>query len=561
MEAAMVEKKDKAGGKRKKLSTRVMLYCVILALALCVVLGGLGYYIYYNKSMESYKMYIGSMLNIVDSTIDADDMRECIQNRTTSEKYENTQMRINNIKTNTMVEFIYIIAPTNPDHIEDVIYVCNAFTEEERVETPEDLVSICDPVQENAFPEFMLEVFNQTMYKDKDVSYIPNNAGFGNMLTGTKPVVDSEGNTVCLICVDFSMQEIYNTLYDYIITVIAGTVITAMIVLAVVISRIKRTIVRPIKEMAESAGDFVQLSHSTDNVSGLSYRHVPVSCNDEICLLSDSISRMTEDMLSYMQNLTKVTADRERISAELNVATQIQKSMIPRLYPAFPERAEFEIYGHIRSAQEMGGAFYDYFFIDNRYFGFFIGDINSTGIPAALMLVITRTMIKNYSQLGYSVDKICQETNNQLSGNNESAGMKITAFIGIIDLKTGILSYVNAGHKTPYLKHSGEAFEPLPSRGCFALGSMVNVPYWMQTVQLVQGDLLYLYTSGLTDACDRKGEAYSENRLLDTLNCQIEKVYAIENMAENIEHSVVEFMDGALQEKDIAALLFRYFGG
>ena len=139
--------------------------------------------------------------------------------------------------------------------------------------------------------------------------------------------------------------------------------------------------------------------------------------------------------------------------------------------------------------------------------------------------------------------------------------MKITAFMGIIDLETGILTYVNAGHKPPYLKRSGEAFEPLPSRGCFALGSMANVPYWKQSIQLVQGDLLFMYTSGLTDASDRKGETFSDTRLLDTLNGLIGKEYAIESMAGGIENAAADFMDGAPQNKDIAMLLFRYLCG
>lgn len=557
----MGKKEKTKGAVKKRLSTRVILYCCILAGALCIVLGSLGYYIYYTRSMNSYEMYVDSILNIVNSMVDADDMRECIKNMKTSDTYDETQRLINDVKANTAVEFIYIIAPMDPENMYDVVYVCNAFTEQEQIEEPEDLISIGDPVQQNAFPDFMLQTFHDAMYVSPEVSFIPNDAGFGYMLTGTMPVIDSQGNTVCLICVDFSMQEIYDTIYAYLFVIITGTVITAVIALMVIIARIKKTIVEPIEEMAAAAGDFVAQSHNTNDPSTLSYHKVDVKNDDEIRFLSDSIFNMTSDMISYMQNLTKVTADKERISAELGVATQIQESMIPKMYPAFPERPEFDIYGHIRSSRQMGGAFFDYFFIDNSHFGFFIGDVNSAGIPAALIMVITRTMIKNYSQLGYSVDKVCQETNNSLSGNNESAGMKITAFMGIIDLETGILTYVNAGHKTPFLKRAGESFEPLPSRGCFALGSMANVPYWKQSIQLVQGDLLFMYTDGLVKACDRKGDTFSEPRLLDTLNGLIGREYAIEVMASDIENTVLTFMDGAEQTNDIAMLLFRYFWG
>lgn len=546
--------------KRKKLSVRVIIYCSALAAALCIVLGGLGYYIYYTKSMDSYKMYVESTLNIVNSMIDADDMRECIRELKTSPVYDETQRRINDVKSNTMVQFIYIIAPLDKEDIQDVIYVCNAFTEQERLETPEDLVTIGEPVQEDAFTDQMLEVFNKTMFEAPEISYVANNAGFGNMLTGTKPVVDSEGKTICLVCVDFSMEEIYNTMYNYLIGVLLGTGITALLSLLIIIRRINKTIVVPIREMAGAAGDFISQSHKTQDPTGLAFHRVTVHSRDEIKLLSDSISDMMEDTVNYMSNLTRVTADKERISAELSVATQIQESMIPKMYPAFPERSEFDIYGHICSARQMGGSFFDYFFIDNTHFGFFIGDINHTGIPAALMMVITRTMIKNYSQLGYSVDKVFWETNNQISGNNESAGMKITAFMGIIDLDTGVLTYVNAGHRAPYLKHSGEDFEPLASKGCFALGSMANVLYWKQSIGLVQGDLLFMYTGGLIEAADKKGENFSEPRMVDILNQTVQEEYSISGITGKMENAVFEFMDGNEQNNDIAILLFRYFG-
>lgn len=546
---------------RQKLSTRVVVYCTALAFALCLILGAVGYYIYYIKTMESYEMYVDSILNIVNSMVDPEDMENCIRTLETSEKYEQTQKLMNDIKTNTVVQFIYIIAPMDKQNIHNVVYVCNAFTEEERINTPEDLVKIGQQVQNDAFPEFMLEVFNQTMFENPEVSFISNDAGFGNMLTGTKPVIDAQGNTICLICVDFSMEEIYSTMYDYILGIVLSTVLTALLALFIIVSRINQTIVKPIREMAAAAGDFVQQSHTVQDPTALVYRRVHVQQRDEIGLLSDSITGMMADVVDYMKNLTRVTADKERISAELNVATQIQQSMIPKIYPAFPERSEFEIYGNILSAKQMGGAFFDYFFIDNTHFGFFIGDIHHTGISAALMMVITRTMIKNYSQLGYDVDKVCQETNNQLRNNNESASMKITVFMGIVDLSTGNMTYVNAGHRPPYIKRSGKKFEQLPARENFPLGSMENVPYWKQSIRLVQGDLLFMYTRGLPDAQDKKGEDFSEQRMVEQMDYLVDTKYSIKDLAKGMEQSVKHFIDGAEQEQDIAWMLFRYFWG
>ena len=546
------------GTKQRKLSTRVVVYCCILAAALSLVLGGLGYAIYYLKSMSSYRMYIESTLNIVDSMVDADDMRICIESGQTSEKYDQLQQQIDNIKQNTMVEYIYLIVPMDVNDISNVQYVSIAYTEEEYLYESEDVIDIGEPVQEDAFTEDMLQVFHDAMFGVGEISYVSNNAGFGNMLTGTKPVIDSGQNTVCLICVDYSMEEISSTLFDYIIGIIIGTAITALITLLVIISGINRTVVRPIQAMAVAAGDFVQQTHEIDDPSLLVYKNVEVHTNDEISTLSESIRNMMSDMIHFMQNLTKAAADKERISAELNVANQIQDSMIPKIYPAFPERQEFDVYGSILYAQHMGNIFYDYFFIDNTHFGFFIGDISHTGISAALMMVIARTIIKNYAKLGFGVDRVFAETNNQISSSNESAGMKITAFRGIVDLETGIMSYVNAGHSQPFLKRSGEKFKELPCKNGFALGSMANVPYWKQEIQLVQGDMLFMYTNGLTEAYDRKGDIFSKERLEKMLNIWIAREYDIQGIAHTAKQSVQEFMNGAEQERDIAMLMFRY---
>lgn len=544
--------------KQRKLSTRVVAYCCILAAALSLVLGGLGYSIYYTKFMSSYRMYIKSTLNIIDSMVDADDMRICIESGQRTEKYNQLQQQIDNIKENTMVEFIYLIVPIDKDDISNIQYVSIAYTEEEYLYEADDIVSLGESVQEDAFADEMLQIFHETMFGVGEISYVPNNAGFGNMLTGTKPVIDSNGNTICLICVDYSMKEIESTMKDYLIGIIIGTILTALLTLLVIIARINRTVVKPIRAMAVAAEDFVQQTHEIEEPSQLVYKDVEVHTNDEIGILSESIQNMMSDMIRFMQNLTKATADKERISAELNVANQIQGSMIPKIYPAFPERQEFDVYGSILYSGQMGGTFYDYFFIDHTHFGFFIGDINHTGISAALMMVIARTMIKNYAQLGYAVDRICMETNNQISSSNEAAGMKITAFMGIVDLESGVMTYVNAGHCQPFLKRSGEQFQELYCKNCFALGSMANVPYWKQEIQLVQGDMLFMYTNGFIEAYDRKGDMFSKERLKDMLNLWIVREYEIQGIAQTAQQSVLDFMNGAEQERDIAMLMFRY---
>lgn len=546
--------------KKKKLSQRVVAYCSALAAALCLILGVLGYWIYYENAMKSYKMYIESTLSIVNSMIDADDMRRCLEDLRISDTYQETQLLLDDIKTNTMVEYIYLIEPLDESNPQAVRYVCIAYTEEERLYEPEDIIEIGEPVQADAFSEEMLQVFHDTMFGGAGISYVSNSAGFGNMLTGTRPLKDSEGNTVCLICVDFSMEAIAHTLYEYLFVVLAGTLVTALAALVVIIRRINKTIVEPVRRMAEAAEDFVVQSQTVKDPEKLAYRNVSVKKKDEIRVLSESISHMMADMVSYMRNLTKTAAERERMLAEVNAAAQIQTSMLPGRYPAFPERTEFDIYGKLRLAGQMGGAFFDYFLVDASHLGILAGDMDHTGIPAALMLVIARTIIRNLCRLGYAPDKVFHETNNQLNDSNETAGMKITAFLGILNLETGVLEYVNAGHPAPLLKKAGGGFRPLSARPCFALASMANVPYFKQEVKLVQGDLLVLYTQGLTEAKDRRKEPYSETRLTETMGELAGQVYEVTELQEALEQDVLAYMDGAAQEQDMGMVMMRYLG-
>ncbi|MCL2816567.1 MAG: serine/threonine-protein phosphatase, partial [Oscillospiraceae bacterium] len=214
----------------------------------------------------------------------------------------------------------------------------------------------------------------------------------------------------------------------------------------------------------------------------------------------------------------------------------------------------------VRSGKEMNGSFYDFFFIDKNRFCIFIGEVGGKGIPAALLMVIAKTMIKNYAQLGYSAEKICMVTNRQLSANNESAGMNITAFIGILEIDSGLFMYVNAGHRLPMLKRSGGDFEYLDARGCFALGIMDNVPYWQQSVTLVQGDLLYFYNKGVIEAENNKGEQYSEDRMESYLNDSVTKVYDIKKIISDMKDEISEFTGGLEQNEDITMMILRYLG-
>ncbi len=542
---------------QKKLSRKMAAICTVFTLTLSGILGVLGYYTYYHNILEQYKSYIETMIRIAASAIDVEDMERCVETKVKSEQYEITQEALNNLKSRSKVEFIYVIRPLDDGIKDNAMYVWNAVTEEEQ-EIYTDIASLGE-LSGEGFPVEVSEQFLSVMEGESEVVYIPNSTEeFDYVLTGLYPVRSEEGRGEALIGVDIRMDEIYTRLYQYLLYVITGTLCIGGVFLFLFLRVLKKNVVLPVIRMTDSAADFVQQSGSGAEPSQLAFRDPHVDTGDEIQFLSESLKQMTGELVEYMGNLKQVTADRERISAELNVATGIQSSMLPRIFPAFPERTEFDIYASLEVAEEMGGSFYDLFLVDQNHLALVVGEIKGRGIPAALLMVITKTLIKNHAQLGYSPDRVFAETNNQLSESNE--GMTTTAFLGIVDLATGVLSYVNAGHCVPLFKHAGNDFEPLPAKNCFVLGSMAGVPYWQQSIQLVQGDLLFLYTRGLTEAENEGRVQYSDAQMQIRLNQAMKEAYDLEEICRIMTDDVEAFLEGAVKRQDIVMLLFRFFG-
>lgn len=542
---------------RRKLSQKIAVICSVFAVVLSVSLGVLGFYTYYKNMMGQYEQYINTIINISSSMIDVEDMEKCIVTKKKSEQYEKTQLALNNVKEQSQVEFIYVIKPLSASAVDNAMYVWNAVTEEE-IEIYGEIASLGD-LSGEGFPQEMAVYFMSTMEGADEITYIPNKSeDFGYVLTGLYPLHLSDGTVVGIIGVDILMNQIYEDMNQYLVFVVVGTLVIGIVFLFLFLRHLNRKVAQPIIQMTESTMDFMHQSSDSLDPSQLEFKNPRVKTGDEIQLLSENLMQMTTEIIGYMGNLKQATAEKERISAELNVAMNIQSGMLPHKFPMFPERSEFDVYAQLKAPKEMDGSFYDLFLVDKNHLAVVMGEIAGKGIPAALLMVITKTLIKNYAQLGYSPDRVFAETNNQLSESNE--GMLTTAFLGIVDLTTGRFTYVNAGHCVPMIKHAGKDVEYLPANNCFVLGSMSGVPYWQQTVQLVQGDLLFLYTKGLVEAENKEQIQYSAEHMQMRLNQAMGEVYDLKEIADVMMGDLEAFLNGAVLQKDIAMLLLRYFG-
>ncbi len=221
------------------------------------------------------------------------------------------------------------------------------------------------------------------------------------------------------------------------------------------------------------------------------------SKTDETAILAGAFLEMTKKMKEYIANITEITAEKERIGAELNVATKIQADMLPKIFPAFPGRSEFDVYAQMDPAKEVGGDFYDFFMIDDDHLAIVIADVSSKGVPAALFMVIAKTLIKNHALNRESLDDVFYKVNNQLCEGNEE-GMFVTSWMGVLTVSTGSFEYVNAGHN-PQLLMNNENYEWIHAKPGFVLAGMEGIPYASETLQLQHGARIFLYTDGVTE--------------------------------------------------------------
>lgn len=331
-----------------------------------------------------------------------------------------------------------------------------------------------------------------------------------------------------------------------------------VVFLLVFITIMNRSVVQPIMGLARSARNFVQQTSQVQDPSQLSFQEVAVHTGDEIELLANSLNHMTREIKNYMVNLATMSAERERIGAELNVAKQIQSNIFPTVFPAFPNRTEFDIYA-ARTSVFGDGSFYDFFLIDRHRLCLVVGEASGKGIPATMFAVLAATNIRSFARLGYQPYRIVLETNNQLSQNN-TEGLTVSVFVGIVDLRTGEMDYVNAGMPPTLVKRAGAVFEEVNEVTSFVLANMENVNFHQNHLELMQGDMLMVYSDGVAKTKNKDGDEFSEPYVTIQLNEIIKREYQLDRILAGMKEALLEFSSGAAETAGGAMLIFRYLG-
>ena len=333
-----------------------------------------------------------------------------------------------------------------------------------------------------------------------------------------------------------------------------------MIILFVIVAFIVLTIIYYISNsFAELiTKPIVKLEKDVDVISkgNLDYK-AQVIGNDEISDLANSFNDMTASLKSYIEDVTNLTIEKERAGVELNIATKIQAAMLPSNFDVYSNDKRFDIYATMNPAKEVGGDFYDFFKIDDRHLALIVADVSGKGIPAALFMAIGKTLIKDHTNIQGDLPAVFYDVNNILCEANRE-NLFITAFEGLIDLETGIMTYVNAGHEFPYIYRRGKAWEAQQMKAGFVLGGMENMKFTLGKFKLEPGDKFFEYTDGVTEATSLSNELYGMDRLKVALDKNSDK--RMSDLLPAIKKDIDSFVGKAPQFDDITMLGFEYKG-
>ncbi|MBB5227251.1 hypothetical protein DYE50_02860 [Treponema ruminis] len=397
---------------------------------------------------------------------------------------------------------------------------------------------------ENKTPDY-IENLRKTIENGETHSYFSYKKTGGHVTTSI-PVRDFFGTVVAIMSVVKPMNEIQAYKENYLRSIlVAALIFTFSFILLYALSLIMG-VVKPLMMIID------ETSHFAEHHGELSGVLKKIRNHDELGLLAKSVEKMSVDMNRYIADLTHATAEKERLGAELNVATKIQAEMLPRVFPPYENHPEIELYASMTPAKEVGGDFYDFFMIDDDHFAVAVADVSGKGVPAALFMVIAKTLLKDAACLFKTPAEIFEHVNNTLCESNES-GLFVTCWMGILELSTGKLTFANAGHTSPVLEKDGQ-ISYIQTKPNLMLAALAGISYMNNEITLAPGDKLFLYTDGVTEASDKNNNLYGEERLLAALKKDDVKTLNPKELLNFVNDDVECFVDGAAQFDDITML-------
>ena len=329
-----------------------------------------------------------------------------------------------------------------------------------------------------------------------------------------------------------------------------AVLIGIIVISVIIVSRRAKKRARPVVHMAE------RLQNMTGDNFVFEMEDV-YRTGDEVEVLAGSFVTMAERMRDYEDRLVRETAEKERVKTELALAAMIQSGLLPGSFPAFPDRPEFNICASMTPAKEVGGDFYDFFFAGEDYLAMVMADVSGKGIPAALFMMMAKSMIRNRTMAERDPKKVLEDVNNMICADNRE-GMFVTAWIGVLNIHSGVLTASNAGHEYPVFMPPGGPFEIIKDKHGLVIGEMRNMKYTDYEILMEPGAKLFIYTDGVPESANEDGELFGMERLLDAVSKKEDA--SAEEILKCVEREVGSFAGNAEQFDDLTMLCIEYFG-
>ena len=335
------------------------------------------------------------------------------------------------------------------------------------------------------------------------------------------------------------------------------TLVSTLILFLLLVLLSYRRVVSPLKKIRRSAVGFIDQTKTVENPEDWAYQPTKIRSRDEIQELSDTVENMAQEIRRSVEEILAATKESERVGVELQLAAGIQNSMLPRTFPAFPDRSDFDIYASMKPAREVGGDFYSYRLLDDDHLFLVIADVSGKGIPASLFMMASILVLDSFAREGFSPAEILSRANNRINEMNER-NMFVTAWIGILDLTTGVIKAANAGHEYPAVYTPGQGFTLLYDKHGFVLGEFKDMKYTDYEITLEKGGGVFVYTDGVPEANNEKEEMFGTDRMVETLN--IKPDADPKEIIERMTSSILDFTGETEQFDDTTMLYIKWKG-
>jgi sigma-B regulation protein RsbU (phosphoserine phosphatase) len=400
-------------------------------------------------------------------------------------------------------------------------------------------------------PDGMIEA-----WKTGSVQYYEYKDEWGHFRSIFIPMKTKDGTRFIVgadVSLDFVKGELRKTLYH---SLLLGTAI--FVIVWLLSYSILNRILTPVSKLTSYTRGLSSTSFQFTDEQRKELSLMAKLYHDEVGELAAAFSDMETKLLEYIKDLKETTAIKERIESELNIAHDIQMSFLPKIFPPFPNRTEFDLYATIEPAKEVGGDLYDFCLLDDEHLFFYIGDVSDKGVPAALFMAVTMSLMKRTAQqTGVDPARILAIVNKDLSAENENL-LFVTLACGILNFKTGELVYSNAGHNPPVIIRANGQPEWMKLPEGMVLAVMPDTPYLNKTIRINKGDTVLLYTDGVTEAMNPERKLYSEEKLFETSKALAGK--SLIDLVKQLVVSVKTHANGAPQSDDITVLAVKLNG-